>query len=342
MPARNSSHPHPLPWLFSSPVIPICQLKSPMTYQWTLCGRRRALGFLCACLLKIQMEITYLKKRGGARFYNVSTYRVVCNDPAANIILTTSLKFAHEVGSHDDDFVHVAKGRLQKYGKDCIVKVHHAVNPLYDRELRILQHLCHYQKIVQYVCHFSCMDKKERWIHDILAHKPILPCSITGTDNLAFIVMEYISNGSITDFFNVTPSFNQLKSLFLQTALLIIELGMKHKVYHGDLNSGNILLKRTHANAMITFDMEGGMIKINTHGIRPVLIDFGRGGFYDKKAKNRSLIMDDIMIAFSMYSNWVKHNEPFVKSVRAIIAKHSHSKKKASFHELMDDIKSLQ
>lgn len=286
------------------------------------------------------MNITHLKKTGGARFDNVSTYRVVCDDPASNIILISCFKSSHEVGSRDNEFTHVAKGLLQKHGKECVVKVHHSVNPLYDRELYILQHLKKYKNIVQYVCHFSCMDNKERWMYHIVKTRPITPCQGLGTDNLAFMVMEYIPNGDIIDFFTTMPLLRQLKSFLIQTALVIMELGMKYKVYHGDINSGNILVKHTNPNKEMTYDMEGTLVKVITHGVRPVFIDFGRGGFYDKRAKNRSLIMDDVMIAFIMFSKWIK-NDPFTEAVLTIIKKHSYPKKKTSFSELINDIKSI-
>lgn len=286
------------------------------------------------------MQIIHLKKSGGSRFHNVSTFRIVCDHPSSNLLLTSSLKSSHEVGYKDDEFTHVAKGRFQSFAKDCVVKVHHSMNPLYHRELSILQHLSSYRNIVQYVCHFSCMDTKERWMQDIVAHRPLIPCQSAKKDELAFIVMEYIPHGNILDFFQSTPTSKVLKSLFLQTALLIIELGMKFKIYHGDLNSGNVLLKRTKPNATMTYEVEDRVIKVKTLGIRPVLIDFGRGGFYDKKSKNRSLIMDDIMITLSMYSNWIQ-DDILVQRVRDVVRKHSQWNKKPSFIELLEDIEQL-
>lgn len=289
------------------------------------------------------MQMIHLPKTGGSRFENVATYKVVCDDPMSNLVLVESFKSSNEVGSHDRIFTHVAKGILKKYGKECVVKILHVDNPFYDNEIKALEELKNYKNVVQYVCHFTCNDTKERWMEEIIKDTPVQPCLRDGKHHLGFIVLEYIPNGSVLDFFDSKPSVTTLKSLFIQTALVIMELGTKYKIFQGDLNYGNILLKRTKPHASMKYQIDDDtFVKINTLGIRPVLIDFGRGGFYEKHRKNTFNIMQDVILALSVYSNWITDdNKTLKKKLLEVIVKHKQKSKKPSFTEIIHDLKSL-
>jgi serine/threonine protein kinase len=171
----------------------------------------------------------------------------------------------------------------------------------------------------------------------------ISPCSGNNEhdDPLSFMVMEYIPNGSVDLYLKSNPSLKKLQSLLVQSALLLIELGTKYKVYQGDLNSGNLLLKRTKRGTTVKYNVDKDtMIEVPTHGIRPVLIDFGRGGFYDKKSKNKSLIMDDVTILFSVYNNWIE-NKNVKQQLHNVISKYSSGVNSLSYQDLISDITNI-
>ena len=111
------------------------------------------------------------------------------------------------------------------------------------REIELLKTLNNYKHVVQYICHISCNDYIKQWYKEII--KPITPCQVDNGDSLTFIVMEYIKDGDLIDFFNKSPTLQQLESLFFQTAYIFMEIGFTYNIYHGDVNSGNILLKKT-------------------------------------------------------------------------------------------------
>ena len=162
--------------------------------------------------------------------------------------------------------------------------------------------LSDYRNIVQFVCTFNCKGQKEMFMKKI--KQPIQEvCSDDGDVDLTFIVMEYIVNGDIEKILNLRNT-EKLRSLVLQTALIIIELGTLYHVFHGDLNSGNILVKSTNKKEM-KYIVYGKEYIVQTIGIRPVFIDFGRGGFYDPRSKNKRNIIEDILTVLLVFSSYV-------------------------------------
>ena len=95
-------------------------------------------------------------------------------------------------------------------------------------ELELLQALKNYKNVVQY-----SNDDVRRW--KLRITNPIIPCN-NGTNPMTFIVMEYIKNGDLETFLKSHLSLQQLKSLFLQTAYVFMELGFIYNVHHGDVN----------------------------------------------------------------------------------------------------------
>jgi serine/threonine protein kinase len=249
------------------------------------------------------MKFEQLKKTGGARFKDVQTFKMTCDDPVHRILLTTTYKSGSEVGSGDAEFVHVSKGTLNKQYA-CVVKVHHSRNLFIVRELEIMMHMHDNINIVQYVCHFSCKDDRAKLMKP---NDPYIPCK-SGNDDLTFIIMEYVQGGDVGTFIKQCTDRNIILSMYVQVALSLIEMDTKYKVYHGDLNSGNILIKKAK-NGKRSFDVDGKTYKVSTYGVRPVFIDFGRGGFYEKKSKNTKLIIEDVLVAWSVMTSWVQDVE---------------------------------
>lgn len=73
--------------------------------------------------------------------------------------------------------------------------------------------------------------------------------------------------------------------------------------------------------------------KVKSFGKTPVLIDFGRGGEYEGKLKNR-MVLDDIYIMLSVLTNYVVDQELKGK-LRAFVMSES-AKKKNKVVNFMD------
>ena len=249
----------------------------------------------------MSLDLQYLPKKGGSRFKDVSTYKLLCDDPE-NFKGIKSLKSAEEVGSGPNEFTHVLLSKIRDTKEKCIIKIHRSENPFLSKEIGIMSQLSDYKNIVQFVCTFNCKGNKDMFMKPI--EKPMkYLCAANGNVDLTFIVMEYIANGDVEQVLSITNKA-KLRSLILQTALIIIELGTIYHVFHGDLNSGNILVKPTHKKTL-TYTVYGKEHVVETMGIRPVLIDFGRGGYYDQRSKNKRNIIEDILTMILVFSSYI-------------------------------------
>lgn len=248
------------------------------------------------------MKIEHLKKKGGARFTDVETYKVSCLEN--KILAQESFKSANEVTSQGDEdtFVHVVKGILTDYNEPVVVKVHHANNYFIQNELQMMERLEDYPHVVQQLCNFKCQDDTKRWMKHI--KHPTSLCVPRGPDHLHYIVMEYIENGDVHTWFRSNPTAKEIKAFVLQAALIIAEMAYTYKVYHGDLNSGNILIERTSKKTE-TYTVNDTTYRVKTHGVVPKLIDFGRGEIEQGKTRNGS-VLSDIYILLSVLCNGIK------------------------------------
>jgi serine/threonine protein kinase len=91
-----------------------------------------------------------------------------------------------------------------------------------------------------------------------------------------------------------TNNVNVIKSLILQITCVIIELSTIYNIYHGDINSGNILIDSTNERTL-DYYIEGEKYNIESYGIIPKIIDFGRSYFYKE---------DENMSNHKMYKVW--------------------------------------
>lgn len=248
-----------------------------------------------------------LPKRGGARLFEVDTYKLSCTPE--NISSQASIKASEEVGSGIEEFTHVLLGLFDNTRTEVIIKVHDADSGFIDNELKCLNNLNKCKYTAKLLCDFTCLDDKQRWMKPI-SHNHTQLCEEKGTDNLHFLVMEYIKDGTLDGFMNSLKEYDEqkqndmIRSLFLQVALAIMEIGITHKVYQGDLNSGNILLYKT-SKQYTTYNVGDKKYKVKTNGFYPIIIDFGRGGIYDKKSKYIPFIIDDIIIAIMVMKAWI-------------------------------------
>lgn len=258
-----------------------------------------------------------LKKTGGSRFENVDTYKVVCDSPNELEIYST-LKSAEDDGSDDSNFVHVGLARMLRLKRQCVIKVNSSHNIFLDREMKALQLLQNYPHVVQYLCHFTCKDNKQRWKKVLQTSQ--FACDRNGTSNLTFVVMEYLKDGSIRDLLrNPDLTLEHMQSLFLQTAFILYELGKTYHVSHGDLHTGNVLLKKTKKNTLRFLKNYDHHHDVHVFGYKVVLVDFGRGRIFSHPCETDD-ILNDIAIVFQTYINNIQdiHQELSSKLMNVI------------------------
>ena len=244
------------------------------------------------------MNISYLPKTGGARMKDVSTFTCKEND----LIGISSIKTADEVD--EEDFVHVLLSKIVRINKKVVVKIHMAESIFAIKEVKALKTLSNYRNTVKYICDFTCMDNINRWQRPIDKSNKQKMCS-SGSNKLHFIVMEYIEDGDLATFLKEqTQHIDVLKSFFLQTAYTIIEIGKIYQLSQGDINSGNILVVKT-SKSKLTYTVLDTKTIVKTYGFLPVFIDYGRSYFYEKNVKPNASIIDDILMAFNVYSRWL-------------------------------------
>lgn len=264
------------------------------------------------------MQIVNLRKTGGARMKDVNTYTIACQEN--DLVGYKTLKSANEVDP--EDFVHVILSKVAK-NKKVVVKIHEAKSPFASNEIMAMTALKGYRNTVKYVCDFTCQDNVDRWQKNVVS--PQTFCIANGVANFHFIVMEYIHNGDLGDFFKTQQDTNILKSFFVQSALVIIELGSIYKIAHGDLNSGNILVAKTNKSSL-TYNLFGTRTKVATFGVIPIFLDFGRCSKYEKHTRNKYDILQDVLLLFGIFSAWMQ--EDLKSKVRDFVANQLKSNKR--------------
>ncbi len=247
------------------------------------------------------MQPLYLKKRGGARMKDVSSYVVHCN--ADQVRAQTSLKYGDEVD--EDDFVHVSLAKLAKK-HPVVVKVHMSHSEFAKREVKFLKLLRGNRNVVQYICDFECKDSLERWKMPLNQSSSL--CLATGKDMLHFIVIEYIENGDLASWMRNTIDEKTITTFFMQTAMILIDFGFKYRFMHGDINSGNILVRKTQKERLKYSFPDGKYIYVSTHGFMPIFLDFGRSYELDHGYKSKAIrfiVLQEILAAYIVMANYM-------------------------------------
>jgi len=270
-----------------------------------------------------------LKKTAGSRLENVDTVMLENECNKKEIIGKKTIKSSDEEGMDDRHFVHVLESFMKKGNYPVIVKIHHKRSPFINNELRAYEHLRDFQNCVKKICDFSCLDDKERWKSPI--KKPVEFCN-NKTDELHFIVLEYIENGNIENRIKKmkifsegfaepqasganqnldslsripvgNPTTNELASLILQIELMILELGCNYHMLHGDLHSGNILISDIE-NRRIHYTIDKREYRISSYGIIPLFIDFGRSKI-SKEAIPIEFVLEDVYMTIQIILRYI-------------------------------------
>jgi serine/threonine protein kinase len=259
-----------------------------------------------------QLVFEKLPKCLGSRMYDMSSYKVNCGKDL--LLGYTSIKSAEETSMHPDDFVHVIKSKLQDYNKPVVVKIYDSENRHLHSETRILEKINGYKNTARLICHFSCKDNKKNYFSKIIKPmKPIQFCA-NGSHSLHYFVFEYIANGDISTFFTKNTDKDVVKSFALQLTAVIIELASIYKISHGDINSGNIMIDTTEEKTL-NYCIENETVTIETHGIIPKMIDYGKGLDYDDKVPIM-FVCDDIGSVLSVLNRYVQYEKTHKKILK--------------------------
>ena len=163
---------------------------------------------------------------------------------------------------------------------------------------------------------------QSRWIESI--QKPFSPCFNKGDDNLTFIIMEYIKDGSLTDFLKQSLSLEQLRSLFLQTAFILMQieyLSWRHQFRKYSYK------KEWKKQKQMQYNILQKSYTLPYLGFKVVFIDFGRGNFFHKQSKSTTIayIIDDILIAYDIFTRYMPKSK-MNDAIKLAIQKFSMSK----------------
>jgi serine/threonine protein kinase len=246
----------------------------------------------------------HLTKTSHSRMVGVQSYKINCGKNLLSGYNT--IKASEETSIHKDDFVHVILTHLKDYNKPVVVKIYDENNIQLRIEQKILQTVNEYRNTAKLICDFSCKDDKNNYIAKI--KKSIHFCKNDGPDLLHFFVYEYVPNGDLSNFLiKHKKNIPVIKTLILQITCVIIQLATIYKIYHGDINSGNILID-TIDDKMIDYRIEEQTFTIQTYGVMPKVIDYGRSKFYKGDILPQD-IWDDITVALGVIYNYIENAE---------------------------------
>lgn len=233
-----------------------------------------------------------LNKCSRSRINGMESYKINCGK---NLLL--GYKASEETSMHKDEFVHVVLSKLKDYNKPVVVKVYDNDNYHLQIELNILKNINGFRNTAQLICDFLCNDDKNKYITKI--KKQIRFCG-DGSNNLHFFIYEYIAHGDVSNFLSTNQNINVIKSLILQITCVIIQLASIYKIYHGDINTGNILIDELNEKT-IDYCIEDETFIIESFGIIPKIIDYGRSNFYKGVVPNDQVWFDIILTVGVIY-----------------------------------------
>ena len=233
-----------------------------------------------------------LNKCPRSRITGMESYKINCGK---NLLLGYhTIKVAEETSTHKDYFVNIVLSRLRDYNKAVVVKIYDEDNFHLHIELNILQKVNGFRNTAYLICDFSCNDDKNNYITKIKKQIRFL------RNRLHFFVYEYIAYGDVSDFLSKNNDVNIIKSLILQITCVIIQLASIYRIQHGDLNTGNILIDNIK-EITIDYCIDGETFIIESHGIIPKIIDYGRSKFYKTNIPNDYVWFDIIIILGVIY-----------------------------------------
>lgn len=270
----------------------------------------------------MKILLKYLKKQKGGRMTNIDTYKAYCNSkkkirPDAWLIINETLKLPES----SDIFGHVALAELQD--QTIVVKVFDAGDNMLKKELSMLRFLTNKNKnnIVKYICNIGCQDSRVRWENHITKSQI---CK-QGSDDLQFVLMEYIHNGDLEEYLNSDRCTNEcLKSILKQICLCLLDIYFNHRIVHGDIHRGNILISHDAIPETLEYKFGSMKISVESNGVEPIFIDFGRSYRVEKPSSSNS---NDSIDMYGYHINYGVEDVLLVYNIIQVILSNREQKK---------------
>jgi hypothetical protein len=164
-----------------------------------------------------------------------------------------------------DDKSHILLGSLEKYG-EIIVKVGDSDDIIKEDYYSNL--LKNTTGFIKYICAFECAHDFRR-----LKGNEESICKGPGS-SMKFVLIPYFPMGSIASYKWTNDNIHILRTSLKHAFLSIMAAFRTHGFIHGDLHTGNILLKKTRKSS-ITYSIPGmEEFDIPTNGVRTLIMDF--------------------------------------------------------------------
>lgn len=239
---------------------------------------------------------------------NVQTFRASCaagdkTGATAWLIATETLKGPDEAAY--DAFVHVMKGLLHR--SPVVIKLQD-VGHLSEREARIAALLTRHAppNVIVPICEFKCKNDLIEWKRPLTSAKQF--CS-GNTDTTSVFVMEYIPHNLIEFLSTTSVTASVYRSILKQLGFALANLHVGLKITHGDIGSGNLMIKITEPPRTIHYTINGEVYSVDTLGYEPILIDFQRSYRYSGQT-DYGILADEIAMTFDVIVRWAK-DPPF-------------------------------
>ena len=237
-----------------------------------------------------------LNKCPRSRIVGMESYKINCGK---NLLIGYhSIKASEETSTHKDNFVSIILSKLHDYDKPVVIKVYDENNFHLNIEKNVLEKVNGFRNTATLICDFACDDDKNKYIRKI--KKQIRFCSKDGQNKLHFFIYEFIAHGDVSDYLGKPRTNDEIKSLILQIVCVIIQLAFIYRIYHGDINTGNILIDQID-DETVDYSIEDETFTIQSHGIIPKIIDYGRSNFYREPISNNEVWFDVILALGVIY-----------------------------------------
>lgn len=240
---------------------------------------------------------------------NVATFRASCaaadkSTATAWLQATDTLKAPEEAAY--DEFVHVVRAIMNN--RPVVVKLQ-TVSRLSEKEASIAALFTRAPppNVAVPICEFKCRNDLVTWKEPV--RKPRQFCN-GGTMTSVFVMEEIPHN--LIDFLAATPPTHAaLTSILRQIGFALLYLVVHHRMSHGDIGSGNLMLRTDSPVTVAEYDLGSlGVHRFPTDGLEPVLIDFQRS-VRSRGPVDVGLVADEICMAFDIIRTWMKRPHPF-------------------------------
>ena len=188
------------------------------------------------------------------------------------------------------------------FNKTIVVKIskkYELLNKDYEISKKLEELKC--INFAKYLGFFSCKDD----INNYNLEKPLPKyfCKNNGTINY-FLFMEYYEIGSIVNY--KPEKIEEIISIINQVIGSMTSAFEKLGFIHGDLHTGNILIKKIKKNKITykykyKYQYQDRISEINTHGIQIVLFDFDRSNF----SNDFGMLLNEILTFINLYDSYL-------------------------------------